>query len=395
MRVAYFDAVGGAAGDMILGALVDAGLEIDRLRGELEKLSLGDVSVRVDRVSKRHISAAQFEVVVAGRGEHLHGHDHGDPGRSLRDIQDLIERSSISRSAKERALNIYRLLGEAEGRVHGVPPADVHFHEIGALDSIVDIVGAALAVELLRLDAIYCSPLPTGSGMVETRHGLYPVPAPATLEVIAAKEVPTRASVIASEQVTPTGAAILAALASFEQPNMRPQRVGYGAGHADLPVPNVLRVWIGDTASDAGERLIVLQTNIDDMSPELSAHVLDRCLREGALDALLVPVVMKKGRPGVQLEVLCRPDRLERMQEVVFAETTTLGLRWWEVERLALRREHRVVETPYGPIGVTVRLSAPGEERVSPEFEDCRRAAAERSVPLTEVYRAAMAAAGG
>jgi uncharacterized protein (TIGR00299 family) protein len=380
---------------MILGALVDAGLDLDLLRDELSKLSLGDVSVRIDRVTKRHISAAQFEVVIAGRDEHLHSHEHSDAGRSLSEIGDLIGQSSISPTARERALDIYRLLGEAEGKVHGVPVSEVHFHEIGAIDSIVDIVGAAIAVELLGLDAIYCSPLPTGSGMVETQHGLYPVPAPATLEVIAARRVPTRPSRVESEQVTPTGAAILAALASFEQPSMRPKTVGYGAGHADLPVPNVLRVWIGETEPDAAERLVVLQTNIDDMSPELSAHVLDRCLGEGALEALLVPVVMKKGRPGVQLEVLCRPERLERIREVVFAETTTLGLRWWEVERLALPRERRLVETPYGSIGVTVRLAGPGEERVAPEYEDCRRAAAERGVPLTEVYRAAMAAAGG
>lgn len=393
MRIAYFDAIGGAAGDMILGALIDAGLDVGRLQAELATLPLGDVSIRVDRVSKLHISAAQFEVVISGREEHLHDHTHDKGGRSLGEIRDLIECSSISPTARARALDIYRLLGEAEGKVHGVPPEEVHFHEIGAIDSIVDIVGSAVAVEILDLEAIFCSDLPAGSGVVRTQHGLYPVPAPATLEVIAAARIPTRPSRIRSEQVTPTGAAILASLATFEQPRMRPDTVGYGAGHADMPVPNVLRVWIGDSQRDDTERLIVLQTNIDDMSPELSAHVLERCFQEGALDALLVPVVMKKGRPGVQLEVLCRPDGLERLRQVVFEETTTLGVRWWEVQRQALARERRVVTTRFGPIAVKVRIAVNGEERASPEYEDCRRVAVESHVPLADVYRAALAAA--
>lgn len=393
MRVAYFDAVGGAAGDMILGALIDAGVPLDSLRTEIDKLGLPDVTIRVDRVIKRGISAAQFEVVVAGLEEHHHHHDHADAGRSLREITHLIEGSAISEPAKVTAVRVYRLLGEAEGKVHGVAPEQVHFHEIGALDSIVDVVGCAVALELLHLDAVYCSPLPTGSGFVQTQHGRYPIPAPATLEILSMARVPTRASRVDAEQVTPTGAALLASVAEFSQPGMTPEAIGYGAGHAELSVPNVLRVWVGDASPMGIESLVVLQTNIDDMSPELSAHVLERCLQEGALDALLVPVIMKKGRPGVQLEVLCRPDRLDGLRSLILAETTTLGVRWWTVDRQALLREEQAVQTRYGSVKVKVGTLGNGERRVSPEYEDCRRLATEVGVPLAHVYRAALIAA--
>lgn len=393
MPIAYVEAIGGAAGDMFLGALIDAGLDTDDLLRELERLGLPDVGIRVDRVEKQHINAAQFEVLVGGREEHQHHHDERAPGRTFAQIRSLIESSALRRQVKDRAGQIFRLLGEAEAKVHGVAIDDVHFHEIGAVDSIVDIVGAAIAVDLMQLDTVYCSPLPVGSGFVETRHGLYPVPAPATLEILASAGVPTRPSRVEAEQVTPTGAAILTALARFEQPAMRPLRIGYGAGHADLTIPNVLRVWIGEMETSANERISVLQTNVDDMTPEVSAHVVERCLQEGALDALLIPVVMKKGRPGVQIEVLCRPDRLDHLRGVLFAETPTLGVRWWEVERQALARELRVVQTLYGPIGVKVRVGHDGAAGVSPEYEDCRRAAEAANVPLSEVYRAAILAA--
>jgi uncharacterized protein (TIGR00299 family) protein len=394
VRVAYFDAIGGAAGDMILGALIDAGLDIELLRDEIGKLGLPGVHIRVDRVTKHQISAAQFEVVVDGVEEHLHQHHHDGHGRSLAEIIALIENSGLSRRTRDRALAIFQRIGIAESKIHGVSPNQVHFHEIGAVDSIVDIVGCSVAVDLLGLDRVYCSPLPTGSGFVRTQHGLYPVPAPATLEILAAAGVPTRPSAVEAEQVTPTGAAVLATLATFQQPAMRPEHVGYGAGHANLEVPNVLRVWIGDSDDEGTERLTVLESSIDDMTPEMSAHVVQRCLEEGALDALLVPVIMKKGRPGVQVQVLCRPDLVERLRQVLIAESPTFGVRWWEVDRFAARRKHGQVETPYGRVGIKVRYGEDGVAQAFPEFEDCRRVAEAAAVPLIQVYRAALLAAG-
>lgn len=394
MRVAYFDAIGGAAGDMILGSLIDAGLDIGALRQELQKLNLGDVDIRVDRVRKHLITAAQFEVSIEGIDEHKHDHSGAGPGRTLREIRNLIDVSAVKGSAKRRALAIFDLLGNAEAKIHGVPAEKVHFHEVGALDSIVDVVGSAIAVDLLGLDGIYSSPLPTGSGFVRTSHGLYPVPAPATLEVLAAARVPTRPSRVEAEQVTPTGAAILAALARFEQPSMRPEHVGYGAGHADLDVPNVLRVWIGEIDGSSIESLVQMEAAVDDMSPEQSAHVLSRCLEEGALDALMVPAVMKKGRPGVKIEVLCRPERLADLRTILTTESTTFGVRWWPVDRFALAREKRVVQTEYGPVAMKVRIGTGGQREAFPEFEDCRRAAEKAGIPLAHVYRAAILAAG-
>lgn len=395
MRVAYFDAIGGAAGDMILGALIDAGLEITALEAELRKLDLRHVEIRVDRVSKLHISAAQFEVSVGGLDERFHDHDHSPQqrGRSLTEIRELIASSRIAESAKERALVIFDLIGRAEARVHGVPLDGVHFHEIGAIDSIVDIVGSAIAVDLMGLEALFCSPLPVGSGLVNTSHGVYPVPAPATLEILAIAGVPTRPSQVAAEQVTPTGAAILATLATFEQPAIRPGQTGYGAGHADLEIPNVLRVWIGESEPTHVQPLVIVETSVDDMSPELSAHVVNRCLEAGALDALLIPVIMKKGRPGVKIEVLCPPERREDIQTLLLTETTTFGVRWWGVDRLASQRERRSVRTPFGPVAIKVRVGPAGERETFPEFEDCRRAAQQAGVPLARVYRAAILAA--
>jgi pyridinium-3,5-bisthiocarboxylic acid mononucleotide nickel chelatase len=395
VRVAYFDAIGGAAGDMILGALIDAGLDIASLQAELRKLDLRDVEIRADRVSKRRISAAQFEVSVAGVDERFHDHDHSPEqhGRALADIRKMIGRSGIAESAKRRSLAIFDLIGRAEARIHGVALDEVHFHEIGAIDSIVDIVGSALAVDLMGLEALFCSPLPVGSGFVKTSHGQYPVPAPATLEILATAGVPTRPSRVEAEQVTPTGAAILAALATFEQPPIRPRQIGYGAGHADLDIPNVLRVWIGEADPGPVEPLVIVETSVDDMSPELSAHIVSRCLEAGALDALLIPVIMKKGRPGVKIEVLCPPERRQDIQALLLTETTTFGVRWWGVTRMASQREHRSVQTPFGSVTVKLRLGPGGEREAFPEFEDCRRAAQEAGVPLARVYRAAILAA--
>jgi len=391
MTVAYFDAISGAAGDMILGAFLDAGLSFDDLRAQLASVPLAGYDLRLERVQKRHIAATQFRVNVAHE-DHHHGPNDRGHGRSLGDIEDLIAGSGLPDGVKGLALRIFRRLGEAEASVHGIPLEEVHFHEVGAVDSILDIVGAAAALELLGIERVYCSPLPLGSGTIETQHGLYPIPAPATLELLASAGAPTIPSAQHAEQVTPTGAAILTTVAAFHQPPMTVERVGYGAGEADLSIPNVLRVWIGQPTGAEREKVGVLETNIDDMNPQLYDHVLDRLFAAGALDALLVPVIMKKGRPGVKLEVLCRPADELALAEIVFRETSTLGVRVRTADRIVLDRETQTVSTSHGAIRMKIKRSQGRAIAAMPEYEDCRRLASETGVPLIEVYGAALAA---
>lgn len=393
MRVAYFDMIGGAAGDMILGSLLDAGLSLSSLRRELAKLPLGGYRLEAHRVSKQHIAATQFLVRTDAADHHHHEHGTHDAERSLKEILALIETSDLSPSVKRRAARIFHRLGEAEAHIHGVPFENVHFHEVGAVDSIVDIVGAAIAIELLDLDALYASPFPLGSGTIETKHGTFPIPAPATVALIAGARAPTMPSAIHMEQVTPTGACILTTLATFEQPPMRVEQVGYGSGEADLTIPNVLRVWIGDTEHPTIERLRVLETNIDDMNPQLYEPVVQRCFESGALDVLLLPGIMKKGRPAIQLSVLCRPADESALVDVLMCETSTLGVRAHGVERYAADRTVDRVDTAYGPVGVKLKTWRGETESVTPEYEDCRRAAANAGVPVTAVYAAALARA--
>lgn len=394
MRIAYFDAIGGAAGDMILGSLLDAGLPLADLEGELAKLSLSGYSLRREPARKGAIVATQFHVDIDAP-DHDH-HDHGahdaHHGRSLTRIVDVISASALPARVKDRAVQVFQNLGEAEARIHGVALDEVHFHEVGAVDSIVDIVGACIALDLLGIERVFASPLPVGSGTVQTQHGLFPVPAPATLELLARAQVPIIADSVHAEQVTPTGAAILTSLATFERPAMTLDRVGYGAGQADLAIPNVLRVWLGETAGGKQERLTVLETNIDDMNPELYGPVLQRLLDRGALDAYLTPIVMKKGRPGTQIGVLCRPSDRQHLSELLLCETTTMGVRWYEVERCAAARSVEEVETAYGAVAVTVKWLDGRPAAAVPEFEDCRRLAESAGVPVLNVYAAAAAA---
>lgn len=395
MRAAYFDAIGGAAGDMILGALLDAGLSFEDLERELTKLSLPGYRLRRHQVQKQHITATQFLVELEGHDHHHHDHDdvvHGAHGRSLIEIERLIGGSGLAEQVKQRALDIFRRLGEAEAKIHGVELARVHFHEVGAIDSIVDIVGAAIAFDLLGIEQIYCSPLPLGSGMVQTQHGRYPIPAPATLELLAAAGAPTAPSSISMEQVTPTGAAILTTVATFDRPPMTIDRVGYGSGEADLAIPNVLRVWLGEVQEFEVERLVMLETNIDDMNPELYGHVLDRLMDAGALDALLVPVIMKKSRPGVKVEVLCRQSEYTRLLDVLMLETSTLGVRLGEVSRIAAERQMDRVETRYGPISVKIKRWQGRAVAAVPEFDETARLAERLNVPAIDVYNEALSA---
>ncbi len=394
MRIAYLDAFSGISGDMTVGALVDLGLPLAALREAIATLGLGGVEVSSERIERSGIVATKFHVRLHGEHpEHSpHAHRHGH--RAWAEIRDLLARSALAAAVKERALATFARLAEAEGQVHGVPPEAVQFHEVGALDAIVDVVGTALGLVHLGVEAVYAGPLPLGQGRVRSAHGPLPVPAPAVALLLAGR--PVRLEDGEAEMVTPTGAALVAALARPEAaPELRIEAVGYGAGERELADrPNLLRVLLGEPVVAAGtDQVVVLETTIDDMSPQLYEHVLERLLAAGARDAFLVPVVMKKSRPATMLRVLAAPADRDRLAGIVFAETSSIGLRWSTWNRLVLPREERTVETPYGPVRVKVARAPDGTVNVAPEFEDCKRLAVERGVALKLVHQAALAAA--
>jgi hypothetical protein len=401
MRIAYFDTFSGISGDMTVGAWIDLGLPLARLRETVALLRLEGVEVSSERVERSGIGATKFHVRVHGEHpdppggrsqDHGHGHHHGH--RHYADIRRQLAASALDVPVRERALAIFEALAEAEARVHGTDVDSVAFHEVGALDAIVDVVGAALGVVHFRLDDVYVSPLPLGDGVVRAAHGPLPVPGPATLELL--RGWPVRLGDGRSELVTPTGAAIVAGLGRrAPAPPMVIQAVGYGAGDRVLDDrPNLLRIVLGEPALETSrDEVVVLEATIDDMSPQLYEHVLERLLAAGARDAFLAPVVMKKSRPGTTLRVLAAPEDRDRLAAIVFAETSTIGLRFTTWQRLVLPREERVVETEHGVVRVKIAHAPDGTVNVAPELDDCRRLAAERGVPLKVVHRAALLAA--
>lgn len=385
-QLAYFDCFSGASGDMILGALVDAGLALDDLRQALDGLNLpGEFDLRVEAVQRGALRASQMHVTTRAAPE----------ARRLADITKLLAASRLDRGIRAKSLRIFQRLAEAEARVHGTTIEQVHFHEVGAIDAIVDIVGAVAGLERLGVEAVYASALPLGGGEVATSHGLLPLPAPATLELLAQANTPTRPGPAGVELVTPTGAAILTALAQFEQPAMRVRRVGYGAGGRDLAWPNALRLWLGEALGAApapSPAVTVLETNVDDMNPEFYGHVAEQLFAAGALDVYLAPIYMKKGRPATLLSVIGRPADEAALAAVLLRETSTLGVRVHLAARYEAGREVRQVTTPYGPISVKLKLLDGRAASVAPEYDACRAAAAAQNVPLAEVYQAALAA---
>lgn len=412
MRTAYFDCFAGASGDMILGALLDLGLDEAALRAELAKLDLPGWQMEVRRVSKLGLTATKVDVLLEGRltdaeyvevapteagGDAGHYHDHHHH-RHLHQILQLLESSPLHPADRTLAARIFRRLGEAESRVHGVPVEKVHFHEVGGVDAIIDIVGACVGLRLLGIGRVVVSPMNLGGGFVKMAHGLYPVPGPATANLL--EGAPAYSSGIQGELLTPTGAAILTAIAAGygPMPAMTVARTGYGAGTRDRAIPNVLRVIIGEeeAARYATGEAVVIETNIDDMNPELYEHLMARLLADGALDVTLTPAQMKKNRPGQRLQVLVEPSGVEAAARTIFAESTAIGVRTYPVSRYTLERAHQTVQTPYGPVRVKVATGPAGAIRnAAPEYEDCRAVAASAGVPLKEVYRAALALTGG
>jgi uncharacterized protein (TIGR00299 family) protein len=385
MKTLYFDCFAGASGDMILGALVAAGVDPNYLREQLSLLNVEGFSIGFETVNRSGLSATYARV------ETVHEHKH----RHLSDIKQIMEGSRLSDSVKQRSIQIFTRLAEAEARVHNEPVEHVHFHEVGALDAIVDVVGAAICFDHLQIDRFVSSTLHVGSGMVEMAHGRFPIPPPAVTELL--KGVPFYSTDIKGELLTPTGAAIITTVCEDYGPipQMTAANTGYGAGTREYKdFPNVLRVMIGETESHAAidERLWMLETNLDDASPQIIGHVMDRVLEIGALDCFVTPVQMKKNRPGVLLSVLCGLQEREAVMKLLFMETTTLGVRSYEVSRRALRRSVVQVETQYGPIDVKVAHLDGRVVNQMPEFEQCRQAAAKANVPLKIVEEAARVA---
>lgn len=382
MKTLYFDCFAGASGDMILGAMVAAGVEPRELLAQLALLNVPGYSVEFQTVDRSGISATYARVQTPP--EHAHRH--------LSSILKIIYDSQLSAGVKDRAAKVFSRLAEAEARVHNQPVERVHFHEVGALDAIIDVVGAAICFDLAGVERFVCSPLHVGSGSVDMDHGRFPIPPPAVAELL--KGAPVYSTDIKGELVTPTGAAIIATVCSEygSLPKMELQRTGYGAGTRQYEkFPNVLRVLIGETEAQTAdeERLWMIETNVDDMSPQVFGHVMDRAFEMGALDCYFTPIQMKKSRPGVLLSVLCRPGDKESLTDMLFAETTTLGVRSYEVQRRALEREIVRVETQYGPIDVKVARLNGDVVNGMPEYEQCRAAAIKSGVSLRVVESAA------
>jgi uncharacterized protein (TIGR00299 family) protein len=398
VKLLYFDCFSGISGDMALGALVDAGLPLDELLRAFGSLALRDVHVHADRVLRAGVSATKFTAHAHDHthGDHHHHHDGAPHGhhahRSLPEIFEAIDKSALGPTGIARAKSMFQRLAEAEASIHQMPVERVHLHEVGALDSILDIVGIVFALEWIGADRIVCSPLNVGGGMVESAHGLFPVPAPATVRLLG--DAPVYGGTVQKELVTPTGALIVSTFASSfgAIPPMTIDQVGYGAGDRDdSTTPNVLRVLIGRAAGDAlTERVTVVECEIDDMNPQIFGVVMDRLYAAGALEVFYVPVQMKKNRPGTLLTVVVAPERRSQIADVVFRETTTIGLRHYDVDRECLQRDIVTVETPVGAVRFKVSSRDGRVITATPEFDDCARLATTHNLPVKDVQRIAV-----
>jgi pyridinium-3,5-bisthiocarboxylic acid mononucleotide nickel chelatase len=425
MRTLYLDLFSGISGDMFLAAMIDLGVAQDALLCELNKLGVGGWHAHVGREKRGGIAGARFDVHL--EHEHAHGssdghdhshhhrhphhheheahdhHQHGaehahSHGRNFADIRGMIQTSTLSDWVKGKAIAVFHRVAAAEGKVHGQPPEEVHFHEVGAVDSIVDIVGACIALEMLGRPRVLASPVVEGTGFVHCAHGRLPLPAPATLEILVARGVTIVQCDEPHELVTPTGAALLAEFSeSFDaMPSLTPERIGYGLGQRENKTrPNVLRAVLGESAVAAGhdwerDTVAVLETNLDDISSEILGSLVERALAAGALDVFHTPIQMKKSRPGVMLSLLCQPDDVDRFAEILLCETSAFGVRCATMERRKLRREIVQVKTAYGSVAVKIGSLNGRRVQAAPEFESCRQLADQAGVPLKQVYAAAL-----
>ena len=386
MRIAYFDCTSGISGDMMLGALADTGVDLGQIQAGIDSLGLPSCQLTNDEVKRHGFRATKVNV------EHEPEHAH----RHLHHITDMIYGSALTSSQKELAKRIFTRLGEAEAKVHGSTIRQVHFHEVGAVDSIADIVGSAIGLELLEIGRIVCSPVPTGTGHIQIAHGRVGVPAPATAELL--KGIPIESSSIDCELTTPTGAAIVATVVDEfgPLPGMKIEAIGYGAGSKELKEQgNVLRLIVGEAGDkQSADQIWVLETNLDDISGEVIGHCTNLLAEAGALDVYTTGIQMKKNRPGVKLSVLCSASLIKKLEKVIFRETSTLGIRRWPVSRHKLDRRPHAVETDFGSVDGKLAVLADGSTSFSPEYESCRQVAEDKSVALKDIYEAARRAFG-
>jgi hypothetical protein len=390
VNVLYYDCFSGISGDMNLGALIDLGVERGFLLEELQKLDMGPYEIRITQDARRGISGVRVEVVLPPEGQISHKEGHAQE-RTFADIEALICASGLSDRVKDLSLKIFTKIAQAEAKVHGHTTGEVHFHEVGAVDSLVDMVGAAICLEYLQIERIYSSPVEMGGGFVRCAHGILPVPAPATAEIL--RGIPVKTGLVPFETTTPTGAAILAATVDLftEEVNFIPLKIGYGIGSRDTDVPNVLRVFLGrqpqEAVSDDVERqeAVLLECNMDDMNPEQYECLMDLLFERGALDVFLTSIIMKKSRPAVKVSILCNAGQRTAMEEVLWVHSTTFGLRAHKVWKTMLKRDMATVKTKYGDIAVKNAYLRGRRIRSKPEYEDCKKLARERGVSLQEI----------
>ena len=381
MKIAYFDCFSGASGNMILGSMIDAGLSTQGLKEELKKLRLHDVSLKVKKVLKGGIAATL--VMVEGEKEKRHS-------RNLSELFRIIDQSRLEAVIKEKSREVFKRIASVEAKIHRKPLEEIHFHEIGGLDSVVDIVGGIWGIREMGIEKLYVSRVNVGTGFIKCEHGILPVPAPASLALMRGK--PIYSSGVETELLTPTGAVLLTSLGSEfgRMPGMRVEKIGYGAGRDDLPHPNLLRLIIGREEATAGkEKVMIVETNIDDMNPQFYDHVMERLLGMGVQEVFLTPILMKKNRPGTLLTVICSNQKLPTVIDFLIRETTTIGLRWREEERSCAEREILTLRTKYGEIRFKAARWEGRLVNLSPEYEDCKRLALKKKIPLKEIYEEA------
>lgn len=405
MTVLYYDCFSGISGDMHLGAMIDLGVDPEFLTDQLKRLGLSGYELKITRDQRKGITGTKVDVVLdEDPHEHSHDHDHGHRHshgheqphgyphhRNLGDISRIIQDSDLSQAVKDRSVGMFRKLAEAEGKIHNLPIEEVHFHEVGAIDSIVDIVGAAICIESIGPDMIMSSAVELGGGFVKCEHGTFPVPAPATAEILAG--IPVKSGAAPYETTTPTGALILACNVDKFGPmqELRISRTAYGIGNRDMDIPNVLRVHLAATAGHAEDspetrKALVLECNIDDMNPEMYGYVMEVLFGLGADDVFITPIMMKKARPASKLTVLCSPDKNQTMTEALLTHTTSLGLRTYEVDKTMLEREFSKIQTKYGEVTVKKAIYRGKELKSKPEYEDCIRLAKEHGIPVQKIY---------
>lgn len=382
MKVLYFDCFAGISGDMTLGALLDLGVDKDVLLNELNKLNVSGFTIDISRAKKNGIEGTNVDIRLDA---HNHKHEH----RNLHDIEKIIDESALDENVKKISKAMFMKVAQAEAKIHGTTIENIHFHEVGALDSIVDIVGVAICMNMLKVDKVISSPLHDGTGFVKCQHGLIPIPAPAVLEILREASVPFYSTGIKNELVTPTGAAIIATLAEEfgNMPEMVVEKVGYGAGKRNMEIPNLLRVTLGEVKKKItpNDEVIVMESNIDDMTGEVAGYVMEKLFSAGALDVFYTPIYMKKNRPAVKLTVICSQEKLGAIEHIILSETSTIGIRKYKTERICMDRKIITVNTPYGL--ARVKVSSLGDiEKYAPEYEDCKKLAQIAHLPLKDIY---------